>query len=349
MPERPKAAIRELQDEHITNGLPEAFDRQGLRNLLPSCRLCNQQKLDNPLLIGQIAILIAKATERVAQVEYLRTKYKRETEQTKVQLGLLRSLASGKISKNDVERWLRGNDGDVSIFRFENEGLSLGLESLKEISTHQIDDAMDAPIKFASGMGDSLRLVKDSKEVRVRTLREYTRAVKNGFNAQTNAEMITQAGYFETPLQILRLVKNAGIASTSFIDEPLMGLADLDYLPVGLLFSVSEMTDDPLAIEALKRPQSVSIGELLLRDEIKIVRLGSKFIEIEDEFYFTLLVEVMRADFDGDGIQDLLIQRVCGPKDGTFRNISTVAITRKGNSELFEIIQEQTTNEPLEH
>jgi hypothetical protein len=72
--------------------------------------------------------------------------------------------------------------------------------------------------------------------------------------------------------------------------------------------------------------------------EAKVTDLGSDVLAIEYDYGRTFMFEIMRADMDGDGVQDMLIHRGAGPVDGTYRTASVVVLTRRSRDEWFSTV-----------
>ncbi|HXO91670.1 MAG TPA: hypothetical protein VN849_12865, partial [Stellaceae bacterium] len=51
------------------------------------------------------------------------------------------------------------------------------------------------------------------------------------------------------------------------------------------------------------------------------------------------MFEIMRADVNGDGVQDMLIHWGAGPIDGTLRMGDVIVLTRRSQEEMFSIIK----------
>src|SRR5205823_408438 len=120
-----------------------------------------------------------------------------------------------------------------------------------------------------------------------------------------------------------------------FIDDPHVGLADVALLPATLLFVTEDMTSDGAFAGQRERLEGLSVGDLLARGESAVKDISSTSVSVEYAGGHTFMLELMRADFNGDGIQDLLIHRGCGPIGGTYRSGSVLAITRSSSEAMF--------------
>jgi hypothetical protein len=188
-----------------------------------------------------------------------------------------------------------------------------------------ISRLLDLPVKLGTDLPEGLRLVKDGVERYVRTTREYRTAKSEGFYAYNNFEH-KMAGFFELPCAVLSSVEKAQPASQSFIREPRVGVTDLRYVPSSLLPYLNSQPElDCATLEDVRAKGSLTIRSTT-----------SYSIEFEYSGMIRFLVEIMRADLDGDGIEDILVwsyERVIG---GTHSYVCTMNLARRSPEAIFE-------------
>jgi hypothetical protein len=187
-------------------------------------------------------------------------------------------------------------------------------------------------------MEEGLRLVSSGdEEVYVFTLGEYQDAIEKGFFAFSTYEMTMAYKCFQQPLTLLGILKTAKIAEQSFIDDPRCGLADISLLPATLLFVTEDMTSDESFSGQRKALEGKSIQDVVSSGEAKVVQVGSDLLAVENDCGRTFMFEMMRADINADGIQDMLIHWGAGPTNGTYRTACVLALTRRSQEEMLSI------------
>lgn len=102
-------------------------------------------------------------------------------------------------------------------------------------------------------------------------------------------------------------------------------MADLDLLPASVLPCVSSEDE-----EAIARAKGLSLGDILGRGEIRILRVSSSELSLEWNWGL-MLREICRADFDGDGIEDILCECYLWATEGTLGIGWTSILTRTTN------------------
>jgi hypothetical protein len=122
------------------------------------------------------------------------------------------------------------------------------------------------------------------------------------------------------------------------MDEPRIGLADISLVPAALLFVTEEMTSDPNFAGQRARLEGKSIQNLVSTGEASVTSVGSDLLAVEYDYGRTFMLEMMRADMNGDGIQDMLIHRGVGVIGGTYRSGSVMILTRLAQDEMFSTI-----------
>jgi hypothetical protein len=169
------------------------------------------------------------------------------------------------------------------------------------ISVEQVKKFLDRAVLIGGNRGFYVDFGDNSgKRLNVRTVREYRAALAAGFFALTQTD-IKLEGYLKTVNTVLTLVESVRVPSLSFINKPFRGVCDIELLPVSLLPCLSR--DDREETEAM---EDSSLRELLEKREIKILSVSSKELAFEWRTMGLLMRELLRADLNGDGIEDIL-------------------------------------------
>ncbi len=328
VPEALLKAPERWADIRVSYGLGDAFDVQGDGNLAPACYSCNSEKLDRLLPPEQLAIVLARAQERLAEVRRLRRKYERSAGADDAILGLICSLQSGAVTIQKVNEILQRLDAgdDVTLYRSIE---FLDGVVVSEINKANVEELLDRPIKLGTDLPAGLELVHENgSTVAVRTTREYRTAIQKGYYAPTTFAMKMEA-FFKLPLAVLTVIEHARPAERSFIREPRVGIVDLDLMPVSMLPTMTgeHEEQDCRTLAAVKAK-----GRLLVQSTT------SHSLDFEYVGMSRMLVEVIRMDLNGDGIEDMLLYGYDRAIGGTFGAGFTMALTRRSPSGLLEEI-----------
>ena len=178
--------------------------------------------------------------------------------------------------------------------------------------------------------------------IEVTTCREYDSARRRGYFASTKLEALS-AVTFRHRCGLLNLLQEATTPQQSFISNPRVGVADLEFLPFSLFIYPGDDDDN---IEDLTYQTAVDTGRLAVEDvgqdflhiQGVWVELGGERTEMDD---VQSLREVVRADFNGDGIEDVLLF-----SDGLWTGGvgwpvgGIIVLTRESRDGKFEVILE---------
>ena len=208
------------------------------------------------------------------------------------------------------------------------------------IAKSDIESLRDEDLDFWT-----ITLRNDEDElIEVTTCREYDSAHQRGYFAYTRLET-AYAGRFHHRCGLLNLLQEATTSQQSFISNPRVGVADLELLPFSLYPNVADDDDN---VEDLTYQTAVDTGRLVVEDvgqdflHIQGVwlEMGGERIEVDE---VQSLREVVRADFNGDGIEDVLLFEE-GWWNGGARPWpigGIIVLTRESRDGKFEVIYQQ--------
>jgi hypothetical protein len=159
----------------------------------------------------------------------------------------------------------------------------------------------------------------DGRRREIRTTREYRDAITQGFIPTCNA-MVKIATLFDLPLAVFTAIERAQPARVSFIREPRTGIIDLKYMPVSMLqrCKIFQEDGDCKTLEDVRRNGS-----------LRVVSSSSHSLHIEYSDFMRIMVEIMRADLDEDGIEDILVYWYDRALQGTYGDGGTFVLTRR--------------------
>ena len=126
-------------------------------------------------------------------------------------------------------------------------------------------------------------------------------------------------------------VEAATTPQVSFIANPRVGIVDLELMPFSLFPHLGE--DIPEEDLTATYQSRVSDGTIV------ITKLRQNLLQVaEPEGMGHQLIEVARADFNGDGIEDILLFEYCWATHGTLGFGHVLVLTRKAPDGLFESV-----------
>lgn len=211
------------------------------------------------------------------------------------------------------------------------EGITFsdGIE-VKYIAQADIEDFRDLPI-------GELRLVRGKREeIYVRSCREYESALERGYHWDGYARAFT---WFRQVCGLLNSLQTATIPQQSFISQPRLGVADLELIPSSFFAWEwnSDLEDELGDLEATYQSK-VKDGVLTVRETNQNSLGIAEMIEGGQLLGTTqYLTEVVRADFNGDGIEDILLFETVYP--GLMGYGWILILTRKSIDGKFEVIE----------
>ncbi len=199
--------------------------------------------------------------------------------------------------------------------------------------------------------GEPLVLRKDfgdADTLSVTTGREWIKALKDGYGAYTTADMISQ-NWFDFTVGTIMLLTNARPSVASYVGDFQFGTNALDDLPCTLHPRWNQYVE--LAIEDGRVFPDLPTDWNEIADRSDFVGCGNscpRYAEVfpdavvgehspeqvellvgnEDAGVQTILKLVAWGDFDGDGIEDLLMQQSTYYRGGSGRIYDHIVLTR---------------------
>ena len=323
----------ELERMKVMLRLDKDFDLYGYENLLPCRSGANLQKgslvLDEPHTHFFLGIAASKKSEVKVNLE----KIEKRNIRGKALILLQQCLERGQLSPSEVVKILEDhNEQPQEIFRLI-EGLQFAdATEIRTVAKTDIDDLRSRPIRLGQNDHiDGVTLTNDANvEVHVRTCKEYDIAIQSGYYALTNFD-IKMSTFFEHQCGLLSSLQATTTPGRSFIADPRAGIADLQLIPFSFFpsFGDAPPEDDTAATYQSK----VDDGTIV----IKRLRQNTLCVE-EPEGMGQQLIEVARADFNSDGIEDILLFEYCYATHGTLGFGGIRILTRKTANGLFEVI-----------
>ncbi len=211
---------------------------------------------------------------------------------------------------------------------------------VKSITKADIEALRDRPIDMGGNKTDGVTLTRSrktksrhEKKIHVRTCREYDAAIEDGYYPSSTYD-ISMASWFKYPCGTLNLLEKATIPQQSFLPTSDEEVFDLELLPLSL-FPV--LTD-------FEQTYGYNIENVTYQDRanqglLKVTDRGDNRLICEDDGLRQHLTEVARADFNSDGIEDLLLSEAVHATQGTYRTYNLIILTRNSTDEKFEKVE----------
>jgi hypothetical protein len=312
-------------------GLADGFDLRGWENLLPCRPGANLQKAANifadphtHFFLGIAAAKRQDVLDRLAVIE-------RRKNRGRAIILLQQCLERGELSAQEVAEILQKYaEAPEAIFQLV-EGMKFAdSDEVKAVARDEIEALRDRPIRFGENAGiDGVTLTNDANEERfVRTCREYDEAIAAGFYALTNFD-IKMSSWFEHQCGLLSALQSATPPATSFLARPRVGVLDLQLIPYSFFPQVAEHEGGEEIASTYQ--DKVDDGSMVIK------RVAPNLLQIvEPGGMGQQLIEVARADFNGDGIEDMLLFEYCYATEGTLGYGRIRIITRTSETGMFE-------------
>lgn len=326
--EKPKLLAEKLS----LLGLPLDFDLLGWENLIPCRPGANLQKSATVFEPAHVHFFLGVAAAKKQEIINNLLKIERRKIRGRVIILLQQSLERGELSTEEIAQLLeKYTETPEAIFELL-QGLKFAdAEEVLAVSSADIEELLNRPIKFGENNDlNALPLTNDeNEECLVATCREYEEALSQGFYANTTFA-IKMATFFEHQCGLLRALEKASTPKKSYISRPKVSIIDLSLMPQ-TLFPV--MGDVEYFIDEVKSYQDmVDDGSLIIK------RVAQNLLRIESAAMGQQLIEVARADFNGDGIEDMLLFEYCYATGGTLGFGSIKILTRLSSEGPFELV-----------
>lgn len=317
--------------EKITElNLSVDFNIHGYENLLPCCPRSNYQKSDLilPHLYYFLGIAAAKKEKVKSNLEYIEKREK----SGKAFILLQQHLERGNLTPREIAEKLHQHlERPEAVFELiESMHFANGSE-VKSIAKADIESLWNLPICLGEYYIDGLPFTnEEGKQICVRTCREYEFAYEQGYLPKNNA-ILKMSVKFNQMSGLLKSMQSATTPQQSFVSNPKIGVVDLELLPMSIFPWIGDELDCT-ELDATYQ-KKVTDGELVVKG------VSQNSLIIEGYAIGQQLIEVLRADLNGDGIEDILLFEYCYATEGTLGFGGNRILTRKSSDGKFEIIE----------
>lgn len=312
-----------LADALSKLGLPATFDIYGYSNLVPCQPGANLQKGAVVFEPAHIHYFLGLAAAKSAAVQENLQRIEKRKNRGKALILLQQALERGELAADEVADILQKFTEQPSEIFALLEGMRFAdTAEIRLVARSELDALRDRPIKLGQNdQIDGVTLTNDAGIERlVRTCREYDAALSEGFFAYTNVD-IKMSTWFEHQCGLLKALESASLPTTTFIADPRVSILDLNLMPFSLFPQFGEADANPEENETYQA--KVDDGSLVIK------RIGNNLLQIQEpEGMGQQLIEVARADFNGDGVEDILLFEYCYATHGTLGYGGVRVITR---------------------
>ena len=207
--------------------------------------------------------------------------------------------------------------------------------TVESIAKDEIDTLRDLPIRLGENDhidGVTLTKTRDDK-VYVRTCREYDDALKQDYYPSSNFD-VKMSFFFKHPCGLLNALKKADLPKQKFISDAKVSILNLELLPF-------EMFTENLARKSSwdERDLETTYQDKIDNQELVITEKSQNVFHVEGFGMGQMLKEMVRADFNNDGIEDVLLFEYHHVTKGTFAYGGIIVLTRKSTNGKFEVLQ----------
>ena len=334
LPESLVSNLTELEEVKSLLKLGAEFDIHGYENLLPCRSGANLQKGSIVFDEARTQFFLGIAESKKAEVLKNLEKISKRNIRGKALILLQQCLEGGQLSPSEVASILNEHkEQPDEIFHLIESLNLLNTEEIRTISKADIDELLSRQVQLGqNNYIDGVTLTNDMNEtLYVRTCKEYNEAINSGYYAITNFD-IKMSAFFEHQCGLLNAIKTATVSECSFIDDPRVGVVDLQLLPFSLFPLLGDVQDEDDTTATYQ--SKVNDGT------INIKRIKQNMVCVEEkEGMGQQLIEVLRADFNGDGLEEILLFEYCYATHGTFGAGGIRILSRNTFDGSFELTQ----------
>ena len=148
---------------------------------------------------------------------------------------------------------------------------------------------------------DDFTFTEGDRRISVQTCRQFVGVDKGMFRTSWRLQM---ASHFDMICGTLSAIKKAQAPQTSFIKNPKAAISDLTLLPANLLPAVTEDAGEELDKSA---SDGKTFADFVASKKATVREQTTISVEVAYDSMTVSLYEIARADFDGDGLEDILV------------------------------------------
>lgn len=305
------------------------FNLRGFGNLVPCKPEINLQKGHLILEQAHVHYFLGIAASKTTAIEKNIALISARNTKGKALILLQRCLDAGQLTVKEVADLLNKYQDDTEeIFSLMVSMQFADETEVSVLAKSDLETVKDLPIKFGRNDHiDGLNLINSHGERQyVRTCRQYIEAVKTGFHPSCGFD-IKMAAYFEHYCGLLLALEVATIPTKSYISTPYVSIANMNLMPFVLF---PQLGDTVIPEEGTYQYQ-------IDKKNLRVCNVTSNSFNVETEYMGHSLIEAVRADFNNDGIEDVLCLEYCYATKGTLGFGGIKILTRLSPTGHFEL------------
>ena len=319
---------QELQNLFAQLSLDANFDLDSIENLLPAHGRCNRRKKASVFSQANTRFYMEIARAKLGTIRSLIPQLEIESSREKLLALFEAALQSGNTDLGElVEVAVKTSKFPLNTtVEFES-----GTWEVKA-DPEKINKLLDEPVVLhVEGGREGVRFT-DGKgaELSIRTCREFKSAITAGYYPSNNMENKVSF-ILATANAVLEAASRAKLAPISFIRSPRLGVTNLNLLPGTLAPTHRQDRSEIVSVS-----NADSIQTLIEKGSIKAQISSDIRVTIECEDQGVILTELMRADFNHDGVEEILVQLLYYISGASFRSHDIGLLCRRNLDQMFE-------------
>jgi hypothetical protein len=169
----------------------------------------------------------------------------------------------------------------------------------------------------------------------IRTCADYARAKKNGWSDSANTYERSTESFFKDQCDVLLLVLTAKPSRISYVTDFKFDETALDMLPPSLSWILSG-DEEAAAGKAERR----GLSWRKFKPGVKVLKKDADWISVEEPGSARISLELKAfGDFNGDGIEDVLLFKSTSAINATYRYYEPVILTRTADGRLLKVLK----------
>jgi hypothetical protein len=328
IPQSLRKRPQELQNLLAQLSLQANFDLDSLENLLPAHGDCNFRKKARVYSRANTRFFLEIAQGKLGTIRGLIPQIEIESSREKLLALVEAALQSGNTDLGELA------EVAVKTSKFPlNATVEFESGTWKvKADPEKINKLLDEPVVLHVEGGQEGVRFKNGKgsELSIRTCREFKSAITAGYYPSDNTELKVSF-ILATASAMLEAASRAKLAPISYIRSPRLGVTNLNLFPSKLAPAQRHDRSEIISVS-----DADSIQTLLEKGNISVQITSDSSVTIECEDQRVTLTELMRADFDYDGVEEILVQEHFYIKGATFRALNICLLRRRYLDSMFE-------------
>jgi hypothetical protein len=258
--------------------LPSDFPRSEPYNLLPCHRRCNARKSGTAFKKSTALYYLSLAEKKISTVEKVIKRLVRQANTDRILTSLQIALELGELSSKqvyDLVKRIETSEDAIEIL----SSLEFSNQIIRGILKREdIDKLLTEPILPRMHGLDYITMVRDQEDrtdiLTVTSCREWEDAIKSGYLPRSNYD-IKEEAFFKKIYATLTAISVAHTADKNYIDAPLVGIQNIELLPVTMLPYLSR--EEETEIKAMN-DRGVTIADLVSEKKVIIEEQSRYYI-----------------------------------------------------------------------